>query len=89
MGVFKQGVQCKDCRYNAHKKCSERVPKDCTGGIGNMLLICQHLKSFVSPMYIIQIFTDPSYSPTEMDNAETAFEIHLANNILNFVHEDK
>ena len=34
VGVFKQGVQCKDCRYNAHKKCSERTPKDCTGRAG-------------------------------------------------------
>jgi len=33
VGVFKQGVQCKDCRYNAHKKCSERVPRDCTGEV--------------------------------------------------------
>jgi len=33
VGVFKQGVQCKDCRYNAHKKCSEKVPRDCTGEI--------------------------------------------------------
>ena len=33
VGVIKQGVQCKDCRYNAHKKCSERVPRDCTGEI--------------------------------------------------------
>merc|ERR1711971_1457423 len=31
VGVIKQGVQCKDCRYNAHKKCAERVPNDCTG----------------------------------------------------------
>ena len=23
--------RCVDSRYNAHKKCSERVPKDCTG----------------------------------------------------------
>lgn len=30
-GLFKQGVQCKDCHYNAHKKCIENVPKDCTG----------------------------------------------------------
>lgn len=30
-GLFKQGVQCKDCHYNAHKKCVEKVPKDCTG----------------------------------------------------------
>jgi len=31
VGVIKQGVQCKDCRYNAHKKCAERVPNDCSG----------------------------------------------------------
>lgn len=30
-GLFKQGVQCKDCQYNAHKKCIDSVPKDCTG----------------------------------------------------------
>lgn len=28
-GIFKQGVQCKDCHYNVHKKCMEYVPKDC------------------------------------------------------------
>lgn len=30
-GLFKQGVQCKDCQYNAHKKCIEKIPKDCPG----------------------------------------------------------
>ncbi|XP_065342030.1 serine/threonine-protein kinase D3 isoform X2 [Cloeon dipterum] len=30
-GIFKQGLQCKDCHYNAHKKCVDLVPKDCTG----------------------------------------------------------
>lgn len=30
-GLFKQGLQCKDCHYNAHKKCVEKIPKDCTG----------------------------------------------------------
>lgn len=28
-GLFKQGVQCRDCHYNAHKKCVDKVPKDC------------------------------------------------------------
>lgn len=28
-GIYKQGVQCKDCHYNVHKKCMEFVPKDC------------------------------------------------------------
>ncbi|XP_055384827.1 serine/threonine-protein kinase D3 [Condylostylus longicornis] len=30
-GLFKQGVQCKDCQYNAHKKCIDKVPQDCSG----------------------------------------------------------
>ncbi|XP_019889492.1 serine/threonine-protein kinase D3 isoform X2 [Ooceraea biroi] len=30
-GIFKQGLQCKDCQYNTHKKCMEKIPKDCTG----------------------------------------------------------
>ena len=33
-----QGVQCKDCRYNAHKKCSERVPRDCTGEVPQVII---------------------------------------------------
>jgi len=33
VGVFKQGLQCKDCRFNVHKKCSERVPRECTGEV--------------------------------------------------------
>jgi len=30
-GLFKQGLQCRDCKYNAHKKCTEKIPKDCPG----------------------------------------------------------
>ncbi|EFN67175.1 Serine/threonine-protein kinase D3 [Camponotus floridanus] len=30
-GIFKQGLQCKDCQYNTHKKCMDKIPKDCTG----------------------------------------------------------
>ena len=35
VGVFKQGLQCKDCGYNVHKKCSEKVPRDCTGEVNH------------------------------------------------------
>ncbi|XP_037072152.1 serine/threonine-protein kinase D1-like [Pollicipes pollicipes] len=31
VGVYKQGLQCRDCKYNVHKKCAERVPHACTG----------------------------------------------------------
>lgn len=30
-GIIKQGMQCKDCHCNAHKKCVDKMPKDCTG----------------------------------------------------------
>ncbi|XP_071748485.1 serine/threonine-protein kinase D3 isoform X3 [Lepeophtheirus salmonis] len=33
VGVFKQGLQCKDCGYNAHKKCTDRLPRDCSGEV--------------------------------------------------------
>ncbi|XP_045453217.1 serine/threonine-protein kinase D1 [Melitaea cinxia] len=32
-GLFKQGLQCGDCHYNAHRKCLPYVPKDCGGEI--------------------------------------------------------
>jgi hypothetical protein len=30
-GIIKQGMQCKDCHCNAHKKCVDKIPKDCIG----------------------------------------------------------
>ncbi|XP_022095605.1 serine/threonine-protein kinase D3-like isoform X2 [Acanthaster planci] len=31
VGLFRQGIQCKDCKFNCHKRCAEKVPKDCLG----------------------------------------------------------
>lgn len=30
-GFYKQGLQCKDCKFNVHKKCMDKVPLDCSG----------------------------------------------------------
>ncbi|GAB6021548.1 Serine/threonine-protein kinase D3, variant 2 [Chamberlinius hualienensis] len=30
-GLFRQGLQCKDCKFNVHKKCAAKLPKDCPG----------------------------------------------------------
>ncbi|XP_078389226.1 serine/threonine-protein kinase D2-like [Cetorhinus maximus] len=30
-GLFRQGLQCKDCKFNCHKRCVEKVPNDCLG----------------------------------------------------------
>lgn len=49
-GLFKQGVQCRDCQYNAHKKCVEKVPKDCVGDLaaGELLLLLKFSRIFFS-----------------------------------------
>lgn len=30
-GLFRQGLQCKDCKFNCHKKCAPLLPKNCQG----------------------------------------------------------
>ncbi|KAF1380747.1 hypothetical protein PFLUV_G00167180 [Perca fluviatilis] len=30
-GLFRQGLQCSDCRFNSHRRCELLVPRDCPG----------------------------------------------------------
>lgn len=30
-GIIRQGFQCKDCKFNVHKKCIDKVPYGCAG----------------------------------------------------------
>ncbi|XP_061667593.1 serine/threonine-protein kinase D3-like isoform X2 [Syngnathoides biaculeatus] len=30
-GLFRQGLQCKDCKFNCHKRCVAKVPRNCMG----------------------------------------------------------
>ncbi|CAJ1085953.1 protein kinase D4 [Xyrichtys novacula] len=30
-GLFRQGLQCSDCRFNCHRRCEQHVPRDCPG----------------------------------------------------------
>ncbi|XP_062911640.1 serine/threonine-protein kinase D3 isoform X2 [Mobula hypostoma] len=32
-GLFRQGMQCRDCRFNCHKRCAPKVPRDCLGEV--------------------------------------------------------
>uniref|UniRef100_A0A8C9WCN3 Serine/threonine-protein kinase n=2 Tax=Scleropages formosus TaxID=113540 RepID=A0A8C9WCN3_SCLFO len=32
-GLFRQGLQCKDCKFNCHKRCSSKVPNNCLGEV--------------------------------------------------------
>ncbi|KAL4239042.1 Serine/threonine-protein kinase D1 [Mactra antiquata] len=40
-GLFRQGVQCKDCKFNCHKKCAPQVPKDCAGDLPSGEIYCE------------------------------------------------
>ncbi|XP_029454869.1 serine/threonine-protein kinase D1 isoform X1 [Rhinatrema bivittatum] len=33
-GLFRQGLQCKDCKFNCHKRCALKVPNNCLGEVG-------------------------------------------------------
>uniref|UniRef100_A0A915PXU1 Phorbol-ester/DAG-type domain-containing protein n=1 Tax=Setaria digitata TaxID=48799 RepID=A0A915PXU1_9BILA len=32
-GLIRQGLQCRDCKYNCHRKCIEMVASDCPGNL--------------------------------------------------------
>ncbi|XP_069571551.1 serine/threonine-protein kinase D1 [Brachyistius frenatus] len=32
-GLFRQGLQCKDCKFNCHKRCATKVPNNCLGEV--------------------------------------------------------
>ncbi|XP_047243547.1 serine/threonine-protein kinase D3-like [Girardinichthys multiradiatus] len=32
-GLFRQGLQCKDCKFNCHKRCAAKVPRECLGEV--------------------------------------------------------
>lgn len=49
-GLFRQGLQCKDCKFNCHKRCAYKVPHDCLGEtIGENRSNCDMLSPSVDP----------------------------------------
>uniref|UniRef100_A0A4W4FX68 Protein kinase C n=1 Tax=Electrophorus electricus TaxID=8005 RepID=A0A4W4FX68_ELEEL len=34
-GLFRQGLQCSDCKFNCHRRCESQVPPDCRGEKAN------------------------------------------------------
>lgn len=49
-GLFRQGLQCKDCKFNCHKRCAYKVPNDCLGEtIGDNKSNCDLLSPSADP----------------------------------------
>uniref|UniRef100_A0A8C5N2Z3 protein kinase C n=1 Tax=Leptobrachium leishanense TaxID=445787 RepID=A0A8C5N2Z3_9ANUR len=36
-GLFRQGMQCKDCQFNCHRRCVPEVPDECLGEVARSL----------------------------------------------------
>uniref|UniRef100_A0A4W5QQY7 Serine/threonine-protein kinase n=1 Tax=Hucho hucho TaxID=62062 RepID=A0A4W5QQY7_9TELE len=52
-GLFRQGMQCKDCKFNCHKRCAAKIPRDCLGEVsfnGGIHLFIRALVILCSPM---------------------------------------
>ncbi|KAI3418775.1 Dkf-1p [Globodera pallida] len=39
MGVFKQGLRCRDCKVNVHKKCAFLLPSNCQINVENAIMM--------------------------------------------------
>ncbi|XP_034323160.1 serine/threonine-protein kinase D3 isoform X3 [Magallana gigas] len=71
-GLFRQGLQCKDCKFNCHKKCAEHVPKDCTGELPKIGVLPE--PSFPSDSFASE--TDTNFTEIN-DEADDAFNDDL------------
>uniref|UniRef100_A0A8C6VUW5 protein kinase C n=1 Tax=Nothobranchius furzeri TaxID=105023 RepID=A0A8C6VUW5_NOTFU len=63
-GLFRQGLQCKDCKFNCHKRCALKVPNNCLGEVsinGGKFQRKNTQKSFI-------VRSAPSCSPSTSNN---------------------
>uniref|UniRef100_A0A8C8E0D6 Protein kinase D4 n=1 Tax=Oryzias sinensis TaxID=183150 RepID=A0A8C8E0D6_9TELE len=61
-GLFRQGMQCSDCRFNCHRRCVPLVPRDCPGERrGDVSMLCLSLSlNFSSD--VLNFFFSPCFS---------------------------
>uniref|UniRef100_A0A8C3UU54 Serine/threonine-protein kinase n=1 Tax=Catharus ustulatus TaxID=91951 RepID=A0A8C3UU54_CATUS len=65
-GLFRQGLQCKDCRFNCHKRCAPKVPNNC---LGEVAINGGKLFFFLSKViFFLKAFNDLFLSPSTSNN---------------------
>uniref|UniRef100_A0A8C2FIH8 Serine/threonine-protein kinase n=1 Tax=Cyprinus carpio TaxID=7962 RepID=A0A8C2FIH8_CYPCA len=70
-GLFRQGLQCKDCKFNCHKRCAYKVPNDC---LGETLDILSPSTDMEVPMDYSNEYSDTDKSSL-MDDSDEACSI--------------
>ncbi|XP_077422521.1 serine/threonine-protein kinase D2 isoform X1 [Vanacampus margaritifer] len=73
-GLFRQGLQCKDCKFNCHKRCAYKVPNDCLGEtIGENRSNSDMLSPSADPEVPMDYTSD--YDKSSMDDSDEACSI--------------
>ncbi|XP_051252581.1 serine/threonine-protein kinase D2 isoform X1 [Dicentrarchus labrax] len=76
-GLFRQGLQCKDCKFNCHKRCAYKVPNDCLGEtIGDNRSNCDMLSPSADPEVPMDYSTEYDASDkSSIDDSDEACSI--------------
>ncbi|XP_060929358.1 serine/threonine-protein kinase D2 isoform X1 [Limanda limanda] len=76
-GLFRQGLQCKDCKFNCHKRCAYKVPNDCLGEtIGDKGSSCDMFSPSADPEVPMDYTSDYDTSDkSSMDDSDESCSI--------------
>lgn len=75
-GLFRQGLQCKDCKFNCHKRCAYKVPNDCLGETLDSRSNSDVLSPSVDPEVPMEFSSDYDASDkSSMDDSDEACSI--------------
>uniref|UniRef100_A0A4W4F7H8 Serine/threonine-protein kinase n=1 Tax=Electrophorus electricus TaxID=8005 RepID=A0A4W4F7H8_ELEEL len=85
-GLFRQGMQCKDCKFNCHKRCASKVPRDCLGEV----VFNGGRRRFVVPSPRLMLDLGPSVMGSEgtrvAENPSTSTNIPLMRVVQSIKH---
>ncbi|XP_023682470.1 protein kinase D4 [Paramormyrops kingsleyae] len=78
-GLFRQGLQCSDCKFNCHRQCEPQVPSDCPGERRTTNGEDSEANSMEKfDMFDTDIYVDPSKClPLDVKNAEVSLNPDL------------
>ncbi|XP_053716036.1 protein kinase D4 [Synchiropus splendidus] len=79
-GLFRQGLQCSDCRFNCHRRCEPLVPRDCPGvsdreGFHPVLPLSLSLSQLLESTFDLRFWEKPFFFLKK--SLETTLTLHL------------
>ncbi|KAK7882589.1 hypothetical protein WMY93_028763 [Mugilogobius chulae] len=74
-GLFRQGLQCKDCKFNCHKRCAYKVPNDCLGETTDSRSNSDVLSPSIDPEVPMDINEYDASDKSSMEDSDEAYSI--------------